>query len=78
MTSVEDASNLEQKFRNVKLVRNLPGKPFPFNGKQFEGLVCSSVPEYIGDNETQKQFLHECIMAARKVYSTTPNKYFEA
>jgi len=76
MSTIEDASNLEQIFNGAKFVHNEPGKPFPFYDKQFDILFCSAVLEHVGDEDTQRQFVHECIRVARKIYLTTPNKYF--
>jgi SAM-dependent methyltransferase len=76
MSSVEDASNLELLFKGAKFVRNEPGRPFPFDDKQFDILFCSAVLEHTGDDEAQKQFVHECIRVAKKIYLTTPNGHF--
>jgi len=76
MSTIEDASNLEQLFKGAKFIRNEPGKPFPFGDKQFDILFCSAVLEHIGDDEAQKNFVHECIRVAKKVYLTTPNRLF--
>ena len=76
MSTIEDASNLEYVFNGAKFVRNEPGKPFPFYDKQFDILFCSAVLEHVGDDDTQRQFVDECIRVARKIYLTTPNKYF--
>jgi SAM-dependent methyltransferase len=76
MSSIEDASNLEQLFKGAKFVRNEQGRPFPFDDKQFDTLFCSAVLEHAGDDEAQKQFVHECIRVAKKIYLTTPNRHF--
>lgn len=76
MSTIEDASNLEQIFNGAKFVQNEPGKAFPFDDKQFDILFCSAVLEHVGDDEAQMQFVYECIRVARKIYLTTPNKYF--
>jgi len=76
MSSIEDASNLEQIFNGAKFIQNEPGKAFPFADKKFDILFCSAVLEHVGDYDNQRQFVHECIRVARKTYLTTPNKYF--
>jgi len=76
MSTVEDASNLEQIFNGAKFVQNEPGKAFPFDDKQFDILFCSAVLEHVGADEAQRQFVHECIRVAKKIYLTTPDKYF--
>ena len=76
MTTVEDASNLEEVFKGAKFVRNETQKRFPFKDKQFDILFCSAVLEHVGDDNDQRFFIHECLRVAKKVYLTTPNKRF--
>ena len=76
MSSIEDASSLEQVFAGPKFVRSQPNKRFPFYDKQFDILFCSAVLEHVGDKEAQQFFVLECLRVAKKVYLTTPNKYF--
>jgi ubiquinone/menaquinone biosynthesis C-methylase UbiE len=76
MSTIEDASNLEEEFKGAKFVKNEPGKPFPFADKQFDILFCSAVLEHVGTDAEQKDFIAECLRVAKKVYLTTPNKRF--
>ena len=76
MGSIEDASNLEEVFKGAKFVRTTPGKALPFGDKQFDILFCSAVLEHVGDYESQMFFIRECIRVAKKIYLTTPNRWF--
>ena len=76
MSSIEDASHLEQLFAGAKFVQNSAGARFPFVDKQFDILFCSAVLEHVGDDDAQRFFLQECMRVAKKVYLTTPDKHF--
>jgi len=76
VASVENASNLEIVFEGVTFVQTVVGKPFPFGDKEFDALFCSAVIEHVGDFEEQRFFLNECCRISRKVFLTTPNKWY--
>ena len=76
MSTIEDASILEQIHKGAVFVQNKAGERFPFIDEQFDILFCSAVLEHIGDDDAQRYFVHECARVAKKVYLTTTNKYF--
>ena len=76
MGSIEDASKLEEVFKGAKFVRIIPNKALPFDDKQFDILFCSAVLEHVGDYEWQIFFVQECLRVAKKIYLTTPNRWF--
>jgi 2-polyprenyl-3-methyl-5-hydroxy-6-metoxy-1,4-benzoquinol methylase len=76
MSSVEEASHLEQVFPGAKFVQNAPGSAFPFQDKEFDILFCSAVLEHVGPDADQRFFVSECLRVANKVFLTTPNKNF--
>jgi len=75
MSSIEDAKNLEQVFKGAKFVQYNGGE-FPFEDKQFDICFSSAVLEHVGERDSQAFFISECIRVAKKVYLTTPNRYF--
>lgn len=76
MCSVEDAGFLEREFLGSKFVQNEPGKALPFKDGQFDVVFCSAVLEHVGDYKAQEFFLKELVRVGRKVFLTTPNRWF--
>ena len=76
MSSVENASNLLQIFKGATFVQIRSGEGFPFEKRQFDILFCSAVLEHVGDDNNQRFFIQECMRVAKRIYLTTPNKYF--
>lgn len=76
MCSFEDAKNLEEEFPGSRFVRNEPGKPLPFKDNQFDLVFCSAVLEHVGNNKEQRFFLRELVRVGKKIFLTTPNRWF--
>lgn len=76
MCTVEDAGNLELEFPGSRFVQNKPGEPLPFKTGQFDIVFCSAVLEHVGDKKAQRFFLRELIRVGKKVFLTTPNRWF--
>ena len=53
-----------------------PGGKFPFDDRQFDWVFSNAVIEHVGDHDAQLYFLNEMLRVARRVFFTTPNKYF--
>ncbi|HJS61784.1 MAG TPA: methyltransferase domain-containing protein [Pseudolabrys sp.] len=53
-----------------------PGGKFPFDDLQFDWVFSNAVIEHVGDHDAQLFFLNEMLRVARRVFFTTPNKYF--
>ena len=73
--SIEDASFLEQSQPGVTFVRIAAG-PLPFADNAFDILFCGAVVEHVGDRDTQRRFLAECLRVSRRFFITTPNRQF--
>lgn len=73
--SIEEASNLEIEFPGVRFRRIVPG-PLPFSDNEFDVLFCSAVLEHVGSREAQRCFIAETLRVSRKVFITTPNRWF--
>lgn len=78
MASIEDAENLVEYFGGggVRFIRIEQNKPLPFEDKAFDILFCSAVLEHVGDSVRQRNFIRECIRVSKKVFLTTPNRWF--
>lgn len=76
MCTIEDASGLEKEFPGSRFVQNESGRPLPFKNGQFDIVFCSAVLEHVGDRAAQRFFLKELIRVGKKIYLTTPNRWF--
>lgn len=76
MCSPEDASCLEKDFPSAKFALSASGKPLPFSDKQFDIVCCFAVIEHVGDYPQQSEFLEELIRVGKRLYLTTPNRWF--
>ena len=76
IASIEDCSFLVKKYELKEFVQNHPKEALPFSDKQFDILFCSAVIEHVGTREDQKFFLEECLRVAKRVFITTPNRWF--
>lgn len=73
--SVEDASNLEQDFPGLSFVQLDEGR-LPFEDGQFDIAFSSAVLEHVGDRAHQRAFIAEMVRVSRRVFLTTPNRWF--
>ena len=76
VSSIEDCSGLVDKFGLKGYMLNEPHKPLPFFDKQFDIVFSSAVLEHVGTREDQAFFIEECMRVGKKVFLTTPNRYF--
>ncbi len=67
--------NFIKKYPKVNAVL-YDGTTFPFPDKTFDICWSNAVIEHVGDFEKQLFFLCEMNRVAKKVFFTTPNKYF--
>jgi SAM-dependent methyltransferase len=76
IVSIEDCSSLVKKFGLAGFVQNKSKERLPFADKAFDILFCSAVLEHVGTREDQKYFIDECLRVSKKIFLTTPNRYF--
>ncbi|WP_026659353.1 methyltransferase domain-containing protein [Butyrivibrio sp. AC2005] len=74
--SIEDCSNIVSDLGLKGFVFNEAKKPLPFEDNRFDALFCSAVLEHVGNRADQEFFLNECLRVSRKVFLTTPYRYF--
>lgn len=73
--SIENVDNLKAKYPDVKVVY-FDGSKFPFADKQFDIIFSNAVIEHVGSRENQQKFLDESVRVGKKVFITTPNRWF--
>lgn len=74
--SIEECGFLVDEYGLKAFVQNKPKAPLPFKNDQFDILFCSAVLEHVGTRNDQKFFLEECMRVSKKIFVTTPNRYF--
>jgi SAM-dependent methyltransferase len=72
---IEDLDALAWQYPDRKFVQ-YPGGRFPFADGEFEWAYSNAVIEHVGDRAAQVAFLNEMLRVAKRVFFTTPNKWF--
>src|SRR5438067_3509758 len=71
-----ELARFEAAFPQVRAVR-ADGRSLPFADGEFELGFSNAVVEHVaGGREGQRQFVHELCRVARRVFVTTPNRWF--
>jgi SAM-dependent methyltransferase len=52
------------------------GRSLPFEDDSFDIAFSNAVIEHVGGREDQRRFVHELCRVARRVFITTPNRWF--
>ncbi|MDR0769177.1 MAG: class I SAM-dependent methyltransferase [Dysgonamonadaceae bacterium] len=71
----ETAEVFRERYPEVSVVL-YDGKIFPFANKSFDIGWSNAVIEHVGGRERQLLFVKELCRVCKKVYFTTPNRYF--
>ena len=72
---IEDLTGIAALHHDKSFVR-YAGGVFPFKDKAFEWVFSNAVIEHVGPAEKQLQFVAEMLRVGRRVFFTTPNKFF--
>jgi hypothetical protein len=72
---VDDLSEMEQLFPGKRFV-SYPGGRFPFGDTEFDWVFSNAVIEHVGKQKEQLFFINEMLRVGRRVFFTTPNKFF--
>lgn len=73
VTSIEDASHLEQEYPGIRFVRT-EKLDLPFADKSFDIVFCSAVLEHVGNYDQQKLFVAELFRVSERFFIITPNR----
>ena len=72
---LEEAVEFSRRYPQVRAVR-YDGGIFPFSDKEFDVVWSSAVIEHVGNFERQVLFVKEMCRVGRRVFFTTPNRWF--
>jgi SAM-dependent methyltransferase len=72
---IEDPKFFSQQFPDVNVIL-YDGNIFPFTNKSFDIVWSNAVIEHVGGYEKQKLFLSEAIRTGKRIFITTPNRWF--
>jgi SAM-dependent methyltransferase len=72
----EDASHLETVYPGVRFRQIVPNARLPFDDHAFDIAFSNAVLEHAGDADRQRLFVAEACRVARRVFITTPNRWF--
>lgn len=72
---IVEPDHFARRYPDVKVVV-YDGGQFPFPDQAFDIVWSNAVVEHVGDREAQLNFLSECARVGRRMFLTTPNRYF--
>src|SRR5215467_14565927 len=77
-SSISDCSLLEKQFPGLRFVRSGsdPRDPLPFNDQEFDIVFSNAVIEHVGSRERQRAFASEVCRVGRRIFVTTPNRWY--
>lgn len=72
---IEDGSLFKERYPQVNTII-YDGKEYPFEDNSFDIGWSNAVLEHVGDESAQILFLKEIERTCKRIYLTTPNRYF--
>jgi 2-polyprenyl-3-methyl-5-hydroxy-6-metoxy-1,4-benzoquinol methylase len=77
ITAVSDVPlpHFAEEFPQVETV-TADGRELPFPDGAFDVAFSNAVVEHVGGREDQRRFVHELCRVARRVFVSTPNRWF--
>jgi hypothetical protein len=70
-----EGPSFQRAFPDVAWVR-ADGRDLPFAADEFDVAFSNAVIEHVGDEDAQRAFVAELCRVARRVFITTPNRWF--
>ncbi len=71
-----DGSQIKQAHPQVEYVKIEAGEALPFADNSFDIAYSNAVFEHVGSDETREFLIKELSRVAKRVYITTPNRWF--
>jgi SAM-dependent methyltransferase len=77
ITAVSDVPlpHFAREFPQVETV-TADGRALPFGDDAFDVAFSNAVVEHVGSRQDQRRFVHELCRVARRVFISTPNRWF--
>jgi SAM-dependent methyltransferase len=77
ITAVSDVplTRFAELFPTVRCVQ-ADGRDLPFEDAAFDIAFSNAVVEHVGGRDDQRRFVHELCRVARRVFISTPNRWF--
>lgn len=73
---IENVSVLQAQFPGVSFKQISAGEPLPFAEASFDVAFSHAVIEHVVEDSARREFVGELLRVARRVFITTPNKFF--
>jgi SAM-dependent methyltransferase len=70
-----EGEGFRARYPNVRYVQG-DACALPFEDGEFDVVFSNAVVEHVGDRERQRQFVSEALRVGRRVFITTPNRWF--
>ena len=72
---LHDGSSFSGRYPEIEYVRG-DACALPFADQEFDVVFSNAVIEHVGDIERQRLFVAEALRVGRRVFLTTPNRWF--
>jgi SAM-dependent methyltransferase len=72
---LHDGSGFRERYPEITYVQ-ADACALPFEDDSFDACFSNAVIEHVGDRDRQRQFVAEASRVARRVFVTTPNRWF--
>jgi hypothetical protein len=73
--SIDELPHFAEAFPEVRHVR-ADGRELPFGDGEFDVGFSNAVVEHLGDRASQEAFVRELCRVSRRIFVTTPNRWF--
>lgn len=73
---LEPPERFERCYPSSRYVQVRRGEPPPFEDQSFDVVFASAVVEHVGDRAAQRAFVREALRIGRRVFLTTPNRWY--
>src|SRR5262245_41669884 len=70
-----EGEGFRARYPNVRYVQG-DACALPFENGEFDVVFSNAVVEHVGDRERQRQFVSEALRVGKRVFITTPNRWF--
>lgn len=74
IASIEDCSNIVNKYNLHEFIRIVADKRLPLKDKSFDIIVSWATIEHVGGLKSQEFYLNELCRVGKKVFITTPDR----